>query len=106
MPKPTLQEIAAMPYPASLNATRKWYEPEWGMPAPDEEGTTRKYRVRVDYTVTRDGSETFEVEAVSIAAAKKAAEEIVKDCTGGDVEIDYTTIVPDGALPEQGILLQ
>lgn len=30
--KPSLAEIAAMPFPASLNAMRQHYNPDWGKP--------------------------------------------------------------------------
>ena len=31
MAKPTLQEIAAMPYPASLQACRRYYDRHWAL---------------------------------------------------------------------------
>lgn len=87
---PTLHEIAAMPFPASVTAMRKHHDPSWGVPEPDE-GDLRKFRVRVDWTVTETGSDTVYVRAGDIAEAKELAADEVADmhCGGGEFEVDY-----------------
>jgi hypothetical protein len=45
--RPTLHEIAAMPYPYSERAMREHCDPNWGKPKP--EGVLRSYTVEVSY---------------------------------------------------------
>ncbi|RSV11639.1 hypothetical protein CA235_18385 [Sphingomonas sp. ABOLF] len=80
--KPTLQDIAAMPYPQSIHAMRKFYNPNWGMPVPEDAGELRKFKVRVEYTYTNSDSRTYTVDAVSKVDAEAAAEAMFdKDIT-------------------------
>lgn len=73
--KPTLHEIAAMPYPASVDAMRKFYNPTWGMPIPDD-GELRQFKVTVNYTVRTEDSRTYQVEAFSAEEAEDEADEM------------------------------
>jgi hypothetical protein len=69
--KPSIHEIAAMPFPASVNAMREHYNPNWGKDVP-EDGQKRTYRVTVEWEAR--GSETYEVEAFSEDEAEDLAE--------------------------------
>lgn len=71
--KPTLHEIAAMPFPASVSAMRQHYDPAWGTDPP--EGETRLYTVQVSYSYTGDDVWETEIEASSAEEAEKLAEE-------------------------------
>lgn len=82
--KPTLQDIAAMPFPASLHAMREHYNPNWGMPLPEDDGDgdLRTYSVRIEYSFTEYDSRTYTVQARSKEGAEKLAEEMFdKDVT-------------------------
>lgn len=83
-PKPTIQEIAAMPFPASVEAMRKHYNPHWGKDVP-EDGEKRTFDVRVEWSV--NGSESYTVEAFSEDEAEDLALE----------EFDSDPAIPDGA---------
>lgn len=72
MEKPSLHEIAAMPFPASLNAMRKHYNPNWGKEVP-EDGQKRKFKVEIEYAVIRAAEYT--VEAFSEDEARQEAED-------------------------------
>ena len=89
--KPSLHEIAAMPFPASQEAMRKHYNPHWGKDVPDD-GEKRRYKVKVRWIA--EGSETYEVEAFSEDEAEElAGEEFDSDgCIPDDAEWDDCTI--------------
>ncbi|MFZ3484247.1 hypothetical protein [Sphingomonas sp. 3-13AW] len=82
--KPTLHEIAAMPFPASVQAMRKFYNPNWGMPVPDDAGDLRKFKVRVEYTYTESDSRTYTVEATT----KEQAETIAEGMFDKDITVE------------------
>lgn len=88
--RPTLHEIAAMPFPASVEAMRKHYNPAWGKLI-DGDGAARRYRVKLSGTVTtRDYiNETVEVDAFSSDEAIKLAEEEIDDRHPDADEIDF-----------------
>lgn len=90
---PTIHEIAAMPFPASVTAMRKYHDPSWGMPEP-EDGELRKFKVRIDWTVTETGSDTVYVRAEDAAAAKEQAADEVADMHGccGEFEVDHARV--------------
>lgn len=101
--KPTLHEIAAMPYPSSVRAMRKHYEPHWGKPVP-EGGEKRLFEVTVEWSAR--GHETYEVEAFTEDEAEDLAEiEFDKDCGGTipwDAEWEDATVKPrTPAIPNQ-----
>jgi len=76
-PKPSLHEIAAMPFPASTEAMRKYYNPEWGRPIPEGLDKKRSFKVRVNYTYRVADDETVTVEAWTEEEAEElAAEEV------------------------------
>lgn len=87
MEKPTLHEIAAMPFPASMLAMRKHYNPRWGKPI-DGDGEMRTYKVKLDYSYTVNESDTFEVEALSEAEAEEQAIELLEKQCAEDFEVD------------------
>lgn len=72
----SLHEIAALPFPASLNAIREHYDPTWGRPQSDE---PRKFKVRVDYSISSSGTDTVTVEAENEDAAREAGIDAVAD---------------------------
>ena len=84
--KPSLHEIAAMPFPASVLAMQKHYDPTWGKEPPPPSGK-RKFFVKADWTIS--GRFRDEVEAEN----REEAEEIIKewvmdDAYSGDVDLD------------------
>ena len=86
MEKPSLHEIAAMPFPASQAAMRKHYNPHWGKEIP-EGAEKRKFTVSVDWTAS--GTEYYTVEAFTEDEAEDEAAE--------KFEADIGGVVPDGA---------
>lgn len=70
---PALHQIAAMPFPASMVAMRKFYNPNWHKPEP-EEGEVGKWKVRISYSYREEETETLEVEAASQEEAESLAE--------------------------------
>lgn len=66
--RPTLQEIASMPYPASLKAMREHYNPAWGKDIGDGE---KEFTIEVTYEVRN--SETVTVEAFTADEAEELA---------------------------------
>jgi len=72
--KPSLHEIAAMPYPASVMAMREHYNSGWGKPLPDEKyDEPRTFKVRIDYSFTTQGQRSYTVEALSEEEAEEMA---------------------------------
>jgi hypothetical protein len=92
--KPSLHDIAAMPYPASLEAMRKHYNPDWGKPVPDGE-TLRTFKVRIEYSYRCDGDGVATVNAFTEEEAIDAAfEEVTKGLPAfADVELEDHEIV-------------
>ena len=102
---PTLSDIAAMPFPASQTAMRKFYDPTWCMPC--TEGM-QIFRVYVSYTITTDDSVTLDIEAENEEEAKKLAMERAGDESGvdGDFDVNDCRIVPPlGQKAAKGSLL-
>lgn len=75
--RPTLHEIAAMPYPASIEAMREHYDRHWGKCSDGEE--LRTFKVAVTYETRSDVTEVVEVEAFSEAEALDLAEDKVAE---------------------------
>jgi hypothetical protein len=75
--KPTLHEIAAMPYSETIKAMRKHYVKDWGKPVPDGATEKQKFEVRVSYEARIVGSDIVEVEAWSEDEALELAEDKV-----------------------------
>lgn len=95
--KPSLREIAEMPYPASLLAMRQHYNPEWGKPIPDG-AKLRTFRVKVEYSYSVSERETVEVEAFTKEEAEdKACEQIsLKTPSEYDIEFDFCEAREEG----------
>ena len=94
--KPTLHEIAAMPWPASRNAMRKHYVHDWGVPIPDGVDRKKSFKVEVSFTVTEKRDEIVEVEAFSEEEAKELAQDkCAADHSGAwDIEFEDTRVKP------------
>lgn len=90
--KPSLHEIAAMPFPASQEAMRKFYNPHWGKPVSDD-GEKRSFKVRVDYEVRSEESKIVNVEACSEEEAIELAEAEVEKSLTSDEEIFDAEII-------------
>ncbi len=84
MSAPTLHEIAAMPFPASLEAVRKHYDPKWGLDQPDGPG---KFRVRFEWTISGFFDEEIEAESAE-EAEEIARERAADDARTGDFEVE------------------
>jgi len=79
--KPTLHEIAAMPYSETIKAMREHYDPLYGFPTGN--GEKSKYTIQVEYTVTSTEFETVEVEASDEEEAiELAGDEAYRICRG------------------------
>lgn len=86
-PKPTLHEIAAMPYPSSEIAMRKHYNPDWHRDIP----TGKKvFSVSVDWTV--DGSFIEDIEAEDEAEAREIAHEMAQEEAAHSMGIEVTIL--------------
>ncbi len=72
MAVPTLHEIAAMPFPASRDAMRKFYNPNWGRPSAEDDGVNT-YIVEVRWTAS--GYQEYTVEASDEDQAEAIARE-------------------------------
>lgn len=83
--KPTLHEIAAMPFPASVTAMRKHYQKDWGKPLPEGLTEKRKFRVEVNFEVSYTDSDTVEVEAWTEEEAEDLASE--KVCSAAERDL-------------------
>lgn len=85
--KPSLHEIAAMPFPESLGALRRHYDRDWGSRVSDE---PESWTVHVDYTVTSRDSMSVTVNAHSVEEAKRFGSELVGELADGDdFEVEY-----------------
>ncbi|KQM62395.1 MULTISPECIES: hypothetical protein [unclassified Sphingomonas] len=85
MGKPSLHEIAAMPYPASVMAMREHYNAAWGLPLPDEKyDEPRLFKVRIDYSFTTQGQRSYTVEALS----EEEAEEMAVNQFDSDLQVE------------------
>lgn len=88
---PSLHEIAAMPFPASVEAMRKHYVPDWGKPVPDGAEGKRAFKVRVEYDITISDDTIVEVfafdedEALELAEAQVEAEDTSRDVMSSEV---------------------
>jgi hypothetical protein len=72
-PKPSLHEIAAMPYPASLLAMREHYNHQWGRF--DNEAELQTWKCRIHYSYRTEDVFECEVEAATEDEAEKLAED-------------------------------
>lgn len=80
MAKPTLQEIAAMPYPASLQACRRYYDRHWALF--DDRGE-REIVVTIDFEVTSEDRRSYTIVASSVEQAESEARELLGAEVGG-----------------------
>ncbi len=87
MEKPTLHEIAAMPYSETIKAMREHYDPLYGFPMGD--GAKQKYTVEVRYSYVCTDWETVDVEASDEAEAiDLAGDEVYRMCKGLGDDLD------------------
>lgn len=92
MSAPSLHDIAAMPYPASLKAMREYYNPAWGKDRGD--GELKTFTVEVEYSI-RDQA-TITVEAFTASEAEDLAAEQVCKRAAGDLGISEYRVECDG----------
>lgn len=87
MTAPTIHEIAAMPFPASRDAMRKFYNPYWGKDLPAE-AEKRPFRATVRWEAS--GYATYDVEAYDEEEAADLAEKLFDrdDSIPADAEWD------------------
>jgi hypothetical protein len=91
--KPTLHEIAAMSFPASMRAMREHYNPHWHKPEAD--GEPLKFRVTVNYSYKEWTSATYDVEATDEDDAERVAMEMFdedRSLEGDDQDVDYVEV--------------
>lgn len=90
--KPSLHDIAAMPYPRSVEAMRKHYNPQWGK---GKDGELQTWKVRLEYSYRTDDVWTCEVQAVDEDDAIRIAEDEFdnkcSDASADDCKIDNAT---------------
>lgn len=91
MEKPTLHEIAAMPFPASEQALFKYYgvKPRRG----DTGEEQASYRVTIDWSYTVEETSDFDVEASSEEEAREIAEQQLRDEEGGSENFGIDHVV-------------
>lgn len=99
MGKPTLQEIAAMPFPASLLEVRRYYDPCWNV---NPDGA--EFRVTLDFEVREDRSVTYTIDARSADEAEATAREMLADEVGGEIH-DLSAFVRAANCPDDAPLL-
>ena len=90
MVKPTLREIAAMPFPASQQAMRKHYDANWGLEPVGKEGP-RKFLVKAEWSISGDFAEVIEAESEE-EAKDKAKEWVMDDSYSGHLLFDLKSI--------------
>ncbi len=78
--KPSLHEIAAMPYPASEKAIREHYDKHWHRYSNDE---LKPFKVEIEYFVRTKEFWECEVEAADEDEAKKIAQDKFDDADLG-----------------------
>ncbi|WP_343518128.1 hypothetical protein [Sphingomonas sp.] len=83
--KPSLAEVAEMPFPASLVAMRKYYNSEWGKPIPEGVDKARKFRAVVSFSYREESSKSYDIEAFS----QKEAEELAEKAFGEDRDLRW-----------------
>ena len=91
--RPTLHEIAAMPFPVSRDTMRKHYNKDWGKPVPAD-GMIRKFAVRIDVTVPT--TETYQVEAFTAGEAEEEALALAAVEHGPDADFDVREVSERG----------
>lgn len=92
MGKPTLHEIAAMPFPASQKAMREHYDPRWHK---EEAQGLKRFRVRFDWALVGTFDEI--VEAEDEDEAKEIAREQAQDDAASeyyDFEVEGMKVTP------------
>jgi hypothetical protein len=90
--KPTLHEIAAMPFPKSVEAMRKHYVRDWGKPIPEGVTKKRKFRVDVEYEVSYSDTQTVEVEAWTANEAEDLAANQVAESAEQDASVPFPDV--------------
>lgn len=92
-PKPSLHEIAAMPFSETMKAIRQFYDPKFGIGGDAEQGAI-EFTVSIDWSYRRDECDQITVRADSLAEAREKAKDIWQDdiACGEDPEIDHIDI--------------
>ncbi|HEX8414868.1 MAG TPA: hypothetical protein VF637_13425 [Sphingomicrobium sp.] len=74
-PAPSLHEIAAMPFPRSMETMRKYYNKDWHKPEPDGE-TLISYDVVMSFVVREE--RIYRVEAYDEKHAESLADDLLE----------------------------
>lgn len=82
-PKPSILEIAAMPYPASEQAMRKHYDPHWRKYS---NGDLAKFTVEIEYSTRTRKFWECEVEAADEEEAERIASDLFDKA---DLDCEY-----------------
>ena len=91
--RPTLHEIAAMPYSQTLQAVRQHYDPAWGKNS--EEGEPIKaWRVSFDWEISGSFDEVIEAETEDEAMEEARARAADDASFCGELEISFDEIKP------------
>lgn len=93
MERPSLHEIAAMPFPASQDAMRKHYDPSWHRTG--DEGKPL-WRFAIEYSFVETETETFEVEAYDADEARELAKEQCREIHGSRDGFEMERIYCEG----------
>lgn len=93
--KPTLHEIAALPFPESLAAIRRHYDPLWGkLPEPD--GEPRAFKIEMEWEVVERGTFVETVIARSEAEAKLLGDEAFERRYSSEYEVTASSVREKG----------
>jgi len=92
--KPTLHEIAAMPFPASRDAMRQHYNPHWGEAMPDRPAgaVDKQFYVTIEYTTMAFDEEHVTVTAATAEEAEHIARKEFRDEHSADDEISEVSV--------------
>ena len=90
--RPSLRDIANMPFPASRDAMRKYYDQDWGKYHEDNGEVAIKYRVVIDYETVIEETEIIEVEAISPEMAEKIARDQFHEDHSSNDEIQFVSV--------------
>lgn len=89
--RPSLHDIAAMPFPASQSAMREHYDAQWHMPQPEPGEGPKKFRVKGRWTIGGHIDQVFEADTED-EALDLAEEWVAEDTCGCEVNLDRCTV--------------
>jgi hypothetical protein len=92
--KPPITEIAAMPFPASMVAMRRFYNKDWHKPEADGE-TPSKWSVEIVYSRREEDIFSADVEAITKEDAIAEAEAQFEKAYGFDPDVKVEEITAE-----------